>query len=127
MLMKGALGDKVTLCDAVGDISGITLFNGQVLCAIYIRPEKTASGIYLSDQTRKEDEFQGKVGLILKKGPSAFVDSRGEYFTQGGCDELDWVLFRASDGWPLKVNGVLCRLLDDVHIRATLDRPDRVW
>ena len=46
----------------MGNISDIEIFHNQVLVAIYIRPEKTKSGLYLSAQTREEDKYQGKVG-----------------------------------------------------------------
>ena len=65
---------KGKLINEIGDISDIEIFNNQILVGVYIRPEKTKSGLYLSDKYRDEDRFQSKVGLILKMGPSAFND-----------------------------------------------------
>lgn len=111
----------------VGDLSGIKIYNNWVLCAVYKRPEKTASGIYLSDVTRKEDEYQGKVGLVIKKGPLAFVDDDKTSFNGQDVGLDEWVVFRASDGWALNVNGVLCRMLQDVQIRLVVPSPDVVY
>jgi hypothetical protein len=36
-------------------------------------------------------------------------------------------VFRPSDGWGITVNNVLCRMIDDVNIKARVDQPDRVW
>jgi hypothetical protein len=39
----------------------------------------------------------------------------------------DWIVFRPSDGWPITVNGVLCRMLDDTSVRGKIDVPDKIW
>ena len=115
------------LVDAVGSLKDFELFNMQVLVAIYLRPQKTKSGIYLTDKTVEEDRYQGKVGLILKTGPSAFVDETGKWFDGETIGVGDWVVFRPSDGWALSVNGQPCRILDDLSIKARIKQPDVVW
>jgi co-chaperonin GroES (HSP10) len=118
---------KEVLLEQVGDISKIEVFNMQVLVAVYIRPEKTKSGLFLSDKARDEDRYQSKVGLIIKKGPTAFVDKDGEWFSGLDIKEGDWIVFRPSDGWNITVNGTLCRMLDDMSVRARIEHPDQVW
>jgi co-chaperonin GroES (HSP10) len=118
---------KEVLLEQVGDISKIEVFNMQVLVAVYIRPEKTKSGLFLSDKARDEDRYQSKVGLIIKKGPTAFVDKDGEWFSGLDIKEGDWIVFRPSDGWNVTVNGTLCRMLDDMSVRARIEHPDQVW
>ena len=118
---------KEVLLEQVGDISKIDVFNMQVLVAVYIRPEKTKSGLFLSDKARDEDRYQSKVGLIIKKGPTAFVDKDGEWFSGLDIKEGDWIVFRPSDGWNVTVNGTLCRMLDDMSVRARIEHPDQVW
>ena len=115
------------LIKSVGDLNKIKLFNNHILCAVYKRPEKTASGIYLTDNTRKEDEYQGKVAIVLKKGPFAFKDDAQTSFAGQDVEIGDWVVFRVSDGWQVTVNGVLCRMLQDTQIRMTIDSPDVVF
>lgn len=127
MIMDHAVDPKQKLLDDLGDISSVDIFNNQILVAVYIRPAKTKSGIYLSDQSREEDKMQGKVGLVVKKGPSAFVDEANEWFKDVSVEVNDWVVFRPSDGWSITVNNVLCRMIDDTAIRGKVDAPDRVW
>ena len=113
------------IVDKVGDISGFDLFGPKVLVAIYVRPEKTKGGIYLTDKVRDEDLYQGKVGYVLKVGPGAFADS--EWFGNVQIKAGDWVGFRASDGATLVVNGVNCRLLEDVRIYGKASHPDLIF
>jgi len=99
----------------------------QVLVAVYIRPQRTKSGIYLTDSTTDEDKYQSKVGLVLKKGPSAFVDDNNQWFQNVSVGIGDWIVHRPSDGWSITVNGVLCRILEDMSVKGKIDAPDRVW
>lgn len=93
----------------IGDISKIEVLHNQILVGVYIRPEKTKGGILLTPQTRDEDRYQGKAGLVLKKGPLAFVDDDNNKFHGQNVDVGDWVFYRVSDGFPLVLNGTLCR------------------
>jgi co-chaperonin GroES (HSP10) len=115
------------LWDSVGDVSKVEVFNNQLLVAVYIRPQKTKSGIYLTDKTTDEDRYQSKVGLVLKKGPMAFDDNTGQWFKDVEIEVGDWIVFRPSDGWSITVNNVLCRMIDDTNIKGRVDNPDRVW
>jgi co-chaperonin GroES (HSP10) len=111
----------------IGDTSNVEVFNNQILVAVYIRPQKTKSGIFLTEKTTDEDRYQSKVGLVIKKGPEAFNDESGIWFSDTEIKEGEWVVFRPSDGWSITVNNVLCRMIDDVNVRARIDQPDRVW
>lgn len=127
MIMEHQVDPKEAILKELGDISSLEIYNNQVLVAVYVRPEKTKSGILLPGQTRDEDRVQSKVGLVLKLGPSAFDDKTGEWFRDVEISENDWVVFRPSDGWSITVNNVLCRMIDDMNIRGRVDHPDRVW
>lgn len=127
MVMQHEVDPKQKLKDELGDISNVEIFNNQLLVAVYIRPQKTKSGLYLADKTVEEDRYQSKVGLVIKKGSDAFIDPEGKWFRGYTIDENDWIVFRPSDGWSITVNGVLCRILDDVNVRGRIDHPDRVW
>ena|SRR5215831_1014826 len=136
-LMEHAVDPRADLWDKLGDIDDLEVFANQVLVAIYVRPERTKSGIILTDANRDEDKSQGKIGLVVKLGEYAFtVDptKRDEWFgsinaeNEGGTIKLgDWVYFRASDGWAVTVNQQPCRILDDVRIRGRVKHPDMVW
>lgn len=127
MTMEHAVDPKKSIHKEIGDLSKVEIFNNQVLCAVYQRPEQTKGGIFLPDTTRGEDKYQGKVGLVLKKGPMAFQDPDNKWFGGVNIAENEWIYFRPSDGWPITVNGVLCRVLDDTLIKGRIDSPDRVW
>ncbi len=111
----------------IGDISQIEVLHNQILVGVYIRPEKTKGGILLTSQTRDEDRYQGKAGLVLKKGPLAFVDDDNNKFHGQNVDVGDWVFYRVSDGFPLVLNGTLCRLLEEVHVKGKIPSPDVVF
>jgi len=112
------------LLEKLGDIGKIHVFNTYVLYAIYERPKVTKGGIHLTDNTTGEDEYQGKVGLIIKVGPMVNDEheSRGAKLEPG-----QWIAVRASDGWALKVNGVLCRMVNEKSIHMAIPAPDTIW
>ena len=133
MVMSHDIDPREALFKALGDLKHYEIFNNQILVAVYQRPEKTKSGIFLTDNHRNEDRYQSKVGLIIKLGDSAFKDDSGTWFKGKNFDVGDWVVYRAGDGWSLELKTsaseppVLCRLLDDTAIRARIQHPDAVW
>ncbi len=130
IIMPEVSDPKTEIKKAIGSLDGIEIFHNQVLAAVFIRPEKTKGGILRPDYTggtRDEDKWQGKVGLIVKTGPEAFNDPTGAWFKDVNLVVGDWIIFRASDGWSITVNGVLCRILDDTTIRGKTDDPERVF
>lgn len=126
-LMEHIDDPVAALQKSVGNIDALEIFNNQILIAIYIRPEKTKGGIIYADSTREEDRHQSKVGLVLKKGSGAFVDEENKWFRGMSVDVGEWIIFRPSDGWPITVNNVLCRMLDDTFVRGKVEYPDQVW
>lgn len=118
---------KEKLLKSLKSLGEIDVFNNQVLVAVYIRPQKTKSGIYLSDKTTDEDRYQSKVGVIAKLGPTAFDDPTGVWFKDANMKVGDWVFYRASDGWSITIDNILCRVMDDTAIRGRIPHPDTVW
>ncbi len=117
---------KKVLLDSIGDLDGVELLHNQVLCVVYLAPEKTAGGIIRPQSNMDEDKHQGKVGLIVKCGPEAFkADDKWSW--PDGMGVGDWVFYRVSDGWPTSVNKTLCRVLADVDIKGRIEHPDQVW
>lgn len=123
--------EKKKILDRVGDLSKIRLFGNRVLIAKYIR-QKIGS-IAVSDQTKTEDRWQGKIGLVLAKGHLAFKSDANNDFGPDDVKPGDWVLFNYSDGtdFDLLTNGhmdkVNCRVLKDVEIQGIVPSPDTVW
>ena len=126
-MMEHDTDPKLVLKEQIGNTDSFEIYNNQILIAIYVRPEKTKTGIYLPDSQRAEDQYQSKVGLVLKKGPAAFEGGDSLWFKDMHIELNDWIVFRPSDGWPITVNGVLCRMLDDTSVRGKIDVPDKIW
>ena len=127
MLMHHEVDPVQKILTDIGDLSTVQLFNNEVLVGIYLRPEKTKSGFFLTDQHRDEDRFQSKVGLLLKAGPNAFEPNAESWFEGESFNLNDWLVFRASDGWQITVHGVLCRVLKDVQVKMRVTNPDEAW
>ena len=119
----------------VGDLGGVEIYGGDMLVATYKRPEKTKSGIILTDSVRGEDVHQGKVGLVVKMGPTCYIAADGTKFRD--IKVGDWVVFRPSDGWRVTLNTlqhtvsrddtVDCRIIGDHCIRMTVENPDLIY
>ena len=133
-LMEHEVDPREEILQRVGDLKDVEVFGNDILIAVYMRPQKTKSGIILTDAARAEDAFQGKVGLIVKMGPTAYMDEDGEKFRD--IKENDWVVFRASDGWPVTLNAanstssrdaVICRIITDINIRMRVSSPDAIY
>lgn len=119
---KKALRD--TLKSAV---SQIDILHGKVLVALYIAPEKTKGGLYRTNNDIKEDVWQGMVGLVMKKGPIAFVDDDHNKFGDVKLkDGEDWVAFTPGDGRRIQINGVDCRIIEDTQIMMRVADPELV-
>lgn len=115
---------KKTVAEALGDLDGLEVLHTAVMIVTYIRPEKTAGGILLPQISVQEDVFQGKVGLVVKKGVGAFRDMGATEFYGQDVNVGDYVVYRPSDAWPVTIRGVPCRLVQDTSIRMVTADPD---
>lgn len=118
---------QAEILEAIGDISYLEIMHNQILVGIWMRPERTAGGIILTEKTVDEDKWQGKVGLVLKVGPTAFVNDSANDFKGQSLSVGDWVIYRTSDGFSIDVNGTHCRLLEDVHIKGRVNDPSIIY
>ena len=118
--------DKIGM-KKIGALPGFRLHGNRVLVGIYERPERLKSGIVLSDQTRAEDEHQGKAALVLMKGPTAFVDDDHFQFNGDNVELGDWISLWVTDGRKIKINGQLCRIVRDQDINLRIPAPDSVY
>jgi hypothetical protein len=129
------------LWDAAGDLSDYEVFHNLVLVATYIAPPKTLKNefgedviLHLSDNSISEDRFQGKVGLVLKVGPLAFLDDKTNGFGGVQVKPGDWIIYRPSDGHELFIRdrrksnqGLSCRLIEDIFIRGRTTDPSLIY
>src|ERR1700676_4106816 len=119
---------KEELLARLGDLSGVEIAQNELLIATYMRPEKTAGGIVLPHQNLREDQYQGKVGLVVKIGTACRFERTGPGGVTYGIPVAlpDWGVVRTSDTWPLELNSdpnvsdprafVKCRLVFDDQI-----------
>lgn len=128
LTMLHARDPKETLFEEVGGaINDVELLGSTLLVAIYVRPTKTASGIYLTEKTTDEDLYQGKVGLVLRLGPIAFKEDETHRFGGVVPKVGDWVLLNVGETWPFSLGKTRCRIVEDVSVKAILARPDLAW
>lgn len=118
---------KETIIEAVGKLDDITVMQNMVLVATYIRPEKTTGGLFLPDSALEEDVYQGKVGLVLKMGPTAFDDGDENRFGDLRAKVHDWCVYRVGDSWDLTLRKVPCRLIRDSNIRLIINDPEEIF
>jgi hypothetical protein len=117
---------------ALGDLDDIEILFNEVLLLKYIRMHLSANLVAHAD-TQLEDKWQGGVGLVLKVGPTAFVDDEHTKFNNVTVKRGDWVSWRVSDGWARGVQELYghhrfadCILVQDAHIRLRLKYPGRL-
>jgi len=107
--------------------SNIRPVGQDILVAMYNRAgEKSAGGIMYPESYR-EDEFQGKVGLVLALGP----ECRGEKFDSWFGDEPpkvgSWIGMNIRDGMAFTIGGTTCRLVEWQYVRFITEAPDKAW
>jgi hypothetical protein len=125
---------KKALLDSAGPLIDYEIFHNLVLVATYIPPEKIGS-IIVPDRSIAEARFQGKLGLVLKCGPLAFVNDATTHFGGIQVEPGDWVLYRPSDGIELFIkdhmglanDGLPCRLIEDTLIKGRVTNPALVY
>lgn len=124
---------KKALLDAAGDLSDYDVFHNLVLVATYVAPEKIGS-IIMPDRSIAEGRFQGKVGLVLKVGPLAFVDDNIAKFGGVTLKAGEWVIYRPSDGIEHFIHdrrtvndGLPCRLIEDSLIKGRVVVPSMIY
>ena len=122
---------KSATLEAIGSkaLAAYELFEDDVLLATYIAPEKSVGGIIRPGRNIDEDRFQGKCGLLLKVGPTAFKYNRSSERAFEGTKPalMSWVVYRPSDGWEISLNGVSCRLIRANMLRGMVSDPSVVW
>jgi co-chaperonin GroES (HSP10) len=93
----------------------------QIVSVIWMRPAKTAKGIYLTDDTKDEDIWQGKVSLVVAVGPDAYNGG-----VHARCKEGDWIVTNPIAGQKLRVNNAYVRIINDDQVLAVVNGPQGV-
>lgn len=118
---------KQAILEAVGDLTKIDVFSDLVLLGTYIRNEKTVGGIILPTDNLREDEYQGKVGLVLKTGPYAYGDWEDEDRRGENAKPGTWVAYQVKDRWPFQIDGAPVCLVPYERLRVRIPDPTLVF
>jgi hypothetical protein len=118
---------KKAILEAVGNLAGVRICSDLVLVGTYIRNEKTAGGIIRPTEVLKEDEYQGKVGLVLKSGPLAYGDWEEDESKGSNATPLSWIVYQIKDAWPMQLNNTACRVIPYDKIRMVISDPKLVF
>lgn len=79
-------------------------------------------GIVKAERTRYEEQLMTVTGVVLDMGEQAYADK--DRFPNGPwCKVGDFVVFRASSGTRIRVNGVEYRLMNDDSVEAVVADP----
>ena len=129
--MKHTVDPKKEIWDDVKPyLDDVEPIGTEVLLAVYLRPERTAGGIIvdLGDKGMKaEDRYQGKVGLVLKMGPVAFTEDDRHHWGGRIPQVGDWLAVSVGDTWSCELGNRRCRIVEDIHCKLILQRPDIVY
>ena len=106
--------------------SGLRALGHDELIGVYDRAGKKTAGGLWTPETNREDQFQGKVGIVLSMGPMAsprnpdFVEWFGDDYPKIG----DWVGVNVRDGFTFLLGNQTCRQIEWRYLRFAVDRPD---
>lgn len=109
---KDADEAKNEIMGAVGSLANFDVFGTQILVAPYVRPSKTKGGLMIPESAQKDDIYQGKVALVLKVGPNAYLapEEADQARMLRGFDGNppqpgDWVFHRIQDCFQFSYEG----------------------
>jgi co-chaperonin GroES (HSP10) len=126
--MKREDNTKELIMEALGAAPmQIQMIKALVLVATYKRPAETEGGIITDGRHEKEDEYQGRVGLVVAMGPLAFKDDDKIKWAKPVPKLGDWVFYDADEGRGTSIMGVHCRVFEDVALDGILEDPNLVF
>ena len=127
----------------LGDLDQYDMLDDDVLVALYggsniLSTIKTHDGktvqLVGTDQRTSEQRFQGKAGLLIKAGPTAWrYMPNGQPYEGDVPKPGDWLAFYAHDGREIAFKDlkarehVICRLLKPASIKMRLTDPRLVY
>jgi hypothetical protein len=130
-IMAGDTTDPANYINTIGKaaLDGFKLFDDLLLVATYQMPERSAGGIFMPGKTTDESRFQGRCGLLLKRGPEAFKwDKTGQFAFAGDApQDGEWLLFHYSDAREVFINQVSCRLISSRAVHGTVSDPRTIF
>jgi co-chaperonin GroES (HSP10) len=127
MRMEHLVDPRAELLAEVAPVVATKRIGGHdILLAGYQRPHRTASGIFITEKTRDEDKFQGKVGLIVALGPLVWQDKSAGWYGDNPPQIGDWVVVDVNTTTAVVIGKRTYRLVQDSYIRMVIDHPDEI-
>jgi len=109
----------------------IKIFHNWIITATYYLPDylETATGqkLYLPEKTHDEALWQGKIGLVIAKGPLAFVDSDYVKFEGQNVEVGEWVIYDIMEGRQFTIERIHCRRMKDTQLVGTIEDPRLIY
>lgn len=110
--------------------SQCVVFHNWVITATYFLPHKIGrpgSQLFLPDIVHDEALYQGKIGLVVAKGPLAFKDDEHVKFCGQNVEIGDWVQYDVMEGRQFTIDRVHCRRLKDTQIVMRVPDPRLIY
>lgn len=118
---------KDMLVGMLGDMSGQQPLGNRMLVATYVTPQISKGGILFIDKRKDASRFEGKVGLVIAVGTTAFRYD-GAFPWEGPKPQVgDWVWYRASDAPERWIKDVSCRTIEDHLIEGITTDPTVIY
>jgi co-chaperonin GroES (HSP10) len=91
----------------------------RILLKAVTLPEKTKSGLYMSEQSKELAAVGYDIGLVVGVGPEAYRDK--ERFPYGPrCKVGDWVDFSPFEKQKKKFNNYICFVINDDRVNFSI-------
>jgi hypothetical protein len=119
------------LLDRLAILMPLKVFHNWIITATYYMPAyDTLPGghkFYRSDAGHDEALWQGKVGLVIGKGPLAFLDEGNVRFHGQNVNIGDWIQYDILEGRQFTLDRVHCRRLKDTQVVLGVPDPALVY
>ena len=136
---------KDAIFERLGNLDQYEMLDDEVLTAIYAPsntlfkatgPDGKVVELVGTDNQTSEFQWQGKIGCVVKVGPTAFkYHMNGQPYEGLAVQRGDWVLYFIADSRELHLRGaeldgkgdyVICRRLSSLNIKMRIKDPRTV-
>jgi hypothetical protein len=121
---------KEFLLDRLAFLMPLRVYHNWIITATFYLPEWDELGgrkFYRADKSHDEALWQGKVGLVIGKGPLAFLDDPHVKFYGQNVEIGDWVQYDILEGRQFTLDRVHCRRLKDTQLVMNVPDPRLVY
>jgi hypothetical protein len=99
----------------------------RLLVITYVAPQVSKGGVRFIDKRGDSNRFEGKTGLLIAIGPTAFKYD-GSYEWEGEKPGIgDWIWYRASDAPERGYCNIYGRTIFDDLYEGICEDPSDVW